>query len=1527
MNKKIFMLLFFLLVLMSMSAISAADLDDNNDTVVLSDDAEILSAANDVDAIGDLNGTVGAVVNESNFFNYFDESGTLLPNATGELIFEGDFSDLNLNYITIDAPVKFTGNDAVFDDITFVITSDNVVIDGFTVSQTADLSAFNIWGVSDVTLSNNIIEFAALEGFDSYAVYAAAVQNFNLINNYISYLGNTDGTVVNNAVRIEGDDDEDNPVPASNIVVSGNTFDLKIPSVDEGYNPDAWASMVMNEGIVFYFCEDLEFVDNRIDLKYNEFKTQGGFDSLYAISVTSDQYSFGDIQSNYIKIADNTINIEGHAHVYAISLCADNLNVTGNTITATAETNLAHGIDINGPSQTGIVSKNNINVESPSSSYGIHSYQYMGAIEDIVYSGNTVNVTGYVSVGMEIVECNPEITGNVIVANGNYTDGIVASIRDEGEVTGNIITVLGSNIGEDSTGDHLIPKNSIGISVKGDFTIEGNTIESTNIGIILFDNSKFTINDNNIKVETNALINSYGIYSPSLENLIYLTITDNTIYTTCEYSVNIVNATGTVNSNYLISEKFLGDDSVCYNGSVSVYSNTPILVSDLVKVYGVNQSLIVFAVDEDGIPMSNVTLIATIGSIQFEVTTDDNGQAGFLFEKLTPGNYTANIGFNNIYVGAVATINVVVIIGESVITVPDVTKYYGGPEKLEITLTENDLDLPIVGVNVTIKIDGGNDIIKTTDSEGKAYVDLDLNVGDYNAKVSYQNKNVEAKITVNKCPTNIALENVAMALKVNDNVSSGATLTSADAGNLTYTSSNESIVIVENGIIKALHEGTATITVSFYGTDVYAAAENRTITVNVALNDVSVSVNNSTLDLSVGDKFTIVADTVPNGLNVTFIPDDSGVVSVDENGVVTALKGGTASIIVKVGGDGVYAENSTVVNITVNKLSAEIVIVNDTLNVTVLNFTSAGASLDPAGAGDLTYTSSNESVVIVENGMIKAIGEGTAIITVSFEGNDFYAAAENRTITVNVGLNDASVSVNNSTLDLFVGDNFTIVAATVPEGLAVSFSSSNESVATVDADGKIVAVGIGSAIITVSVGGEGIYALNSTTVAVNIVKKDLNISAYTFTMSGNVTLIIVGFENATGNVTMTVGENNYNSSIMMGMAFVSIPKSDENVTAYVYYPGDDNYCNASTSVVIVAKKDLNITITADPICIGQNATVIVSGLENATGNVTVIAGRSFSNATIINGTATAIISGLNKTTMVIVFYMGDNTYNMAFASVNITVKENLTISASADPIFVGENATVVITGLKNATENVSVRAGGKIYFAAIVNGTAKVVIPALSESIIGYVDYAGDENYAASNTTVQITVNKINIKISANAITATYNVNKNLVITLKDAKGNALGRVSITVNLNGVKTYTTNNNGQIKINVAKLVPKAYTAKITFAGNNKYAASSANVKVTVKKAKSTITAKKKTFKKAKKTKKYSITLKSGKTAIKKVQVTLKIKGKTYKAKTNNKGKATFKIKKLTKKGTFKATIKFKGNKYYKSVAKKVKIKIK
>ena len=176
-------------------------------------------------------------------------------------------------------------------------------------------------------------------------------------------------------------------------------------------------------------------------------------------------------------------------------------------------------------------------------------------------------------------------------------------------------------------------------------------------------------------------------------------------------------------------------------------------------------------------------------------------------------------------------------------------------------------------------------------------------------------------------------------------------------------------------------------------------------------------------------------------------------------------------------------------------------------------------------------------------------------------------------------------------------------------------------------------------------------------------------------------------------------------------------------------------------------------------------------------------------------------------------------------------------------------------------------------------------------------------------------------------MSATYNINKELVITLKDSKDNPLTGASVTVDLNGAKTYTTDSNGQVKVSTKGLAPKAYTAKITFNGNTNYAESSKDVKVTVKKATPKLTAKKKTFKSSVKTKKYTVTLKdnTGK-AIKKAKVILKVKGKTYKATTNSKGKATFKIKKLNKKGTYKATVTYKGNKYYNKASKKAKIKV-
>ena len=195
--------------------------------------------------------------------------------------------------------------------------------------------------------------------------------------------------------------------------------------------------------------------------------------------------------------------------------------------------------------------------------------------------------------------------------------------------------------------------------------------------------------------------------------------------------------------------------------------------------------------------------------------------------------------------------------------------------------------------------------------------------------------------------------------------------------------------------------------------------------------------------------------------------------------------------------------------------------------------------------------------------------------------------------------------------------------------------------------------------------------------------------------------------------------------------------------------------------------------------------------------------------------------------------------------------------------------------------------------------------------------------------TVNLTINKAQTAIEASPVSAKYGEDKYLTVTLRDDKGNPLAGASITVNMNGIKTYTTDKNGQIKVKTQGIVPKTYTAKIAFGGNANYVQSAKDVKITIKKAKPKLAAKNKKFKKSKKVKKYAVTLKdANKKPIKKAKLTLKIKGKkAITVKTNKKGKATFKIKKLTKKGRYSAKVTFKGDKCYTKLAKKVKITVK
>ena len=273
------------------------------------------------------------------------------------------------------------------------------------------------------------------------------------------------------------------------------------------------------------------------------------------------------------------------------------------------------------------------------------------------------------------------------------------------------------------------------------------------------------------------------------------------------------------------------------------------------------------------------------------------------------------------------------------------------------------------------------------------------------------------------------------------------------------------------------------------------------------------------------------------------------------------------------------------------------------------------------------------------------------------------------------------------------------------------------------------------------------------------------------------------------------------------------------------------------------------------------------------------------------------------------------------SNATITVlKENTIVNITPiTNVNIGEEVTINYTTNSNGTVTIKVN-GQSITdkkFTPTKEGTYNITI-----------EIAENDYYTAATNSTTFTAKKLTSKITVRPITTTYNIAKNLIITLKDSNGKAIKKAKITVNLGHSKKYTTNANGQVKINVGTLTPKTYNAKITYAGSDIFNPSTASVKVTVKKAKPKITAKSAIFKYKIKTKKYVAYFKDNKNkALKNTKVSLKVHGKTYSVKTNKKGQGIFKITNLRKIGYYIAVITVPTNHYYNKVSKKVKITVK
>ena len=141
----------------------------------------------------------------------------------------------------------------------------------------------------------------------------------------------------------------------------------------------------------------------------------------------------------------------------------------------------------------------------------------------------------------------------------------------------------------------------------------------------------------------------------------------------------------------------------------------------------------------------------------------------------------------------------------------------------------------------------------------------------------------------------------------------------------------------------------------------------------------------------------------------------------------------------------------------------------------------------------VSYSSSNKTVATVdESGNVTLKGEGKTTITASFSGNDDWKAGS-ASYTLIVSKPSANLTYSASSCYVVIGEDYTLPKLTYTEGVTgIVFASSDESVATVDAEGVVSLTGaVGTTTITASLTGDATYADGSASYELTVKKPNV----------------------------------------------------------------------------------------------------------------------------------------------------------------------------------------------------------------------------------------------------------------------------------------------------------------------------------------------------------------------------------------------------------------------------------------------------
>ena len=315
-----------------------------------------------------------------------------------------------------------------------------------------------------------------------------------------------------------------------------------------------------------------------------------------------------------------------------------------------------------------------------------------------------------------------------------------------------------------------------------------------------------------------------------------------------------------------------------------------------------------------------------------------------------------------------------------------------------------------------------------------------------------------------KSAKGVSLSQTKLSLGKGGTATLTATVQPEDATNqrVLWSRNNELVATVENGMVTAVSEGDATITVTTEDGN-YTATCKVTVTIPVT----GVSLSQTELSLSKGGTATLTATVAPSDAtnqNVTWSSNNTEVATVN-NGTVTAVSGGKATITVTTEDGGHTATCNVTVTVPVTGISLS----QNELSLEKGKTATLTATVAPSDATNqnVSWRSNNTAVATVENGTVTAISEGNATITVTTEDGGHTATCEVSVTAEDIVLTGITISPSETTLE--VDKETTLSLTFVPitaTHKGVKWSSNDPTIATVDEHGKVKGIAAGETTIT-----------------------------------------------------------------------------------------------------------------------------------------------------------------------------------------------------------------------------------------------------------------------------------------------------------------------------------------------------------------------------------------------------------------------------------------------------------------------------